>query len=586
MLGELEIPSGVTIRGGRRGVAEGPELTAHCPNEGDCETVPTSELTALGEHVRITRLQITGHSRSKDETTLHKGIVIDDAGPMIIDHNKLSNWTDAAIDVLHEGATANWACAPRDTPVRPENVRIVRNFIHHNVRASSGYGVVVGGDGYAHITGNTFLMNRHAIAADGQAGDGYSAWFNLVMSNVPSYGKARREEADFDMHGSDSSRHHTGGIGGGGVEIARNTFLGTDGRLNFNLRGMACEEDRFVDNVSMQQRRAALRWYVPSDILKRLCDAELTTKDHRVKHRAYCGVQVKYPYTPPVWLTISGNKFSVTNPTQRLGVGDFDGDGRDDLFLATGQAWYFSPAGIVEWRYLSAQTERVDAVKFGDFDGDRRTDVLVRRDGDLYVSWGGLSRLELINTDDHPIADYAIGDFDGDGKADIFYADGTNWSVSSGGVSAFVPYASFPQRVSELRFGHFNDDRKTDIFGVVSGRWKVVFAGTQVWHELGGPRTNSVTQLVVADFDGDSRSDVIKSLTDDNRKWHWMMSKSGTGPFARVRLDNFPVLLGVGIGAFDETPGADVITWGGERIWDLVSVARDDRRRWCTQEMR
>ena len=31
MLGELEIPSGVTIRGGRRGVAEGPELTAHCP---------------------------------------------------------------------------------------------------------------------------------------------------------------------------------------------------------------------------------------------------------------------------------------------------------------------------------------------------------------------------------------------------------------------------------------------------------------------------------------------------------------------------------------------------------------------------
>ena len=238
-------------------------------------------------------------------------------------------------------------------------------FIHHNVRASSGYGVVVGGDGYAHITGNTFLMNRHAIAADGQAGDGYSAWFNLVMSNVPSYGKARREEADFDMHGSDSSRHHTGGIGGGAVEIARNTFLGTDGRLNFDLRGMACEEDRFVDNVSMQQRRAALRWYVPSDILKRLCDAELTTKDHRVKHRAYCGVQVKYPYTPPVWLTVSGNKFSVTNPTQRLGVGDFDGDGRDDLFLATGQAWYFSPAGIVEWRYLSAQTERVDAVKFG-----------------------------------------------------------------------------------------------------------------------------------------------------------------------------------------------------------------------------
>ena len=105
-------------------------------------------------------------------------------------------------------------------------------------------------------------MNRHAIAADGQARTGYSAWFNLVMSNVPSY-DAQREEADFDMHGSDGSGDHTGGIGGGAVEIARNTFLGTDGRLNFDLRGMACQEDRFVDNVSMQEKGDALRWYVP-----------------------------------------------------------------------------------------------------------------------------------------------------------------------------------------------------------------------------------------------------------------------------------------------------------------------------------
>ena len=545
MLGDLEIPSGVTIRGGRRGVAEGPELTAHCPNEGNCETVPTHELNALGEHVRITRLQITGHSRSKDKTTQHTGIVIDDAAPMIVDHNKLSNWTDAAINVLHEGAPPNWACAPLDTTARPENVRIVRNFIHHNVRDGLGYGVVVGGDGYAHITGNTFLMNRHAIASDGQARDGYSAWFNLVMSNVPSYTGARTEEADFDMHGSDGSGHHTGGIGGGAVEIARNTFLGTDGRLNFDLRGMACQEDRFVDNISMQQRGNALRWYVPRtnfpvDVLKQRCDAELTTKDHRVHHRWYCGLQARPDRRPPVWLTVSGNKFSVPNPTQHLGVGDFDGDGRDDLFLATGQAWYFSPAGIVEWRYLSAQTERVDAMKFGDFDGDRRTDVLVRRDGGLYVSWGGLSRLELINQDDHPITDYAIGDFDGDGRADIFFANGTQWFVSSGGAGAFVPFAPFPERVSELRFGHFNDDRKTDVFGVVSGRWKVVFAGTQVWHELGGPRTSSVTQLVVADFDGDRRADVVTSLSNDNRIWHWMMSKSGTGPFVRVRLDVSP----------------------------------------------
>ena len=356
---------------------------------------------------------------------------------------------------------------------------------------------------------------------------------------------------------------------------------------------MACQENRFVSNVSTQEKTDALRWYVPRtrfliDAQERRCHAELTTKDSRVNHWWYCGVQAKPDHTPPVWLTVSANNFDATNPTNRLGVGDFDGDGHDDLFLATGQAWYFSPAGIVEWRYLSAQTERLDALKFGDFDGDRRTDVLVRRAGEIHVSWGGLSRLERINQGTHPIADYAIGDFDGDGKADIFYADGTQWFVSFGGVSAFVPYAPFSQRVSALRFGDFDRDRKTDVFAVISGRWKVVFAGTQVWRDLGGPRTSSVTRLVVADFDGDGHADVATSVSLDNRVWHWVVSQSGTRPFAPVRLDNFPIMLGVGIGAFDETPGADVITWGRRNslAWDLVSVARDDRRRWSTQEMR
>jgi hypothetical protein len=48
------------------------------------------------------------------------------------------------------------------------------------------------------------------------------------------------------------------------------------------------------------------------------------------------------------------------NPTNHVGVGDFDGDGADDLFLATGAAWYYSPAGRAEWRFLSSKKDTID----------------------------------------------------------------------------------------------------------------------------------------------------------------------------------------------------------------------------------
>ena len=49
-----------------------------------------------------------------------------------------------------------------------------------------------------------------------------------------------------------------------------------------------------------------------------------------------------------------------SNPTNHFGVGDFDGDGADDLFLTTGAAWYYSPAAKAEWRFLSSKKDTID----------------------------------------------------------------------------------------------------------------------------------------------------------------------------------------------------------------------------------
>jgi hypothetical protein len=81
----------------------------------------------------------------------------------------------------------------------------------------------------------------------------------------------------------------------------------------------------------------------------------------------------------------------MPNPTNHLGVGDFDGDGVQDLFLATGITPYYSSAGKTEWRFLSAKTEKLNDIRFGDFDADGRTDVFTQIGDDWMVSWGGVS---------------------------------------------------------------------------------------------------------------------------------------------------------------------------------------------------
>jgi hypothetical protein len=62
-------------------------------------------------------------------------------------------------------------------------------------------------------------------------------------------------------------------------------------------------------------------------------------------------------------------------PIGELGVGDFNGDGHDDVLWADGNMWYVSPAG--RWAFRPKQQSDFHRVwlAFGDFDGDGRTDV-------------------------------------------------------------------------------------------------------------------------------------------------------------------------------------------------------------------
>jgi hypothetical protein len=65
------------------------------------------------------------------------------------------------------------------------------------------------------------------------------------------------------------------------------------------------------------------------------------------------------------------------NGSLELGSCDFDGDGIDDAFLATGATWWFSSGGEMPWTYLNTQTTHLDELSLGYFDGDAFCDVMV-----------------------------------------------------------------------------------------------------------------------------------------------------------------------------------------------------------------
>jgi hypothetical protein len=489
-----------------------------------------------GDYVRVTGLRLRGPSGDKDSALPEvAGILAHANFVTLIDHNDMCNWTNAAIVVDSNGPNDHndFTCQPPPR-YRTAKVSVVRNFLHHNERQNLGYGVVIGANGYALIEGNVFLMNRHAIADDGTQMSGYSAFYNIVLSDAPDYG---HYEQDFDMHGSDPSSHHTGGIAGSTVEISGNTFLGTN-RLNFDLRGVPCPGavDKFQNNITVRSESDAIRWYFP-------------------------------PLTLPSYLKVNG-KFEATNPTQRLGVADFDGDGKDDLFLATGEAWYYAPAGMAEWRFLSANTRTIDQLLFGDFDGDGHADVFTQSGRDWLVSWGGISPWQKINESGWPMKDYVISDFVGDRRADVFFARGDQWFVSDGGVVPFAYYSTSGYKISDLRFGDFDGDGKTDIVGVIDNKWQVVYARQDhSWQPLRPKLTDNMNGLFVADFDGNGRADIARFVIRSINSIQWQVSRDGTGDW--TPLSSMSPSAFAAIGRFDDQAGADILVWQGNVLYAL-----------------
>jgi hypothetical protein len=587
------IPTGVTLRGYRKYTYQGPEVF-RCATTTD----PTFRITE--EDVRITGFRFRGPAEDRIrcpfdtpdgvhaiEVEAHT-ISVPFRGPIrgggshtvyidittvpriLVDHLEIGYWKGSAIDVAGPDAGPQ-PCEPVDPQCNPDDdyktdcpnpplgypretrLRAVGNFIHH----VNPYGVVTGAGGFPLADGNVFYAVRnHAIASSGAKTTGYIAYHNLMLSPSGSH--------EIDVHGSLHRTHWYDGIAGNYYDVGWNTVLGLkksyngQTKVNVNVRGTPCRRIDLHHNVFRRSESASIesRALDPANTFKR-------------------------------WANI----FNDWAPMNDLGVGDFDGDAIDDVFVGTGAAWYFSSGGRAEWRFLNRMPEKASALRFGDFDGDARTDVLALHNGRIDISWAGGSPWETVNVTAWQLPDLAVGDFDGDRQSDLFLSTDNGWFVAPGARN-WEPYSAQSIRTPNLRFGDFTQDGKTDIVAGGTGRWRLFTkqSGLEQWVNLHPSLTGSIAGVVAADFTGDGKADLARSSGGS-----WWLSDNGSASWAKLRSANVPGfgtitnLMGYPVGRFyDGNSTADIVFWSGSTglHFDYAPGGRDAIARLSRQAMK
>jgi hypothetical protein len=377
--------------------------------------------------------------REDDEPDKGIGILSEGHVNIEIDHNEIYGWSHTAVRVDDcQHPKYPW-CLPDEPDGKmlpsenPREVRIHDNYIHHNQHQGKlGYGVSLHNGAYALIERNVFDWNRHAIEGDGSPGAGYAAYRNLVLENGGYHDtynacdlkKLLPEELDwlelakalplllspetlltclipgraiefdyythqFDMHGDDTCfpGHWNCGTAGHSMFIRHNSFLYTRGDA-IKLRGapqlgMFVESNVFAHDTLQRD---------DSDVLKAMgCLGNLFT----------CGALLlndsDFLHVTAVEQTATGlftsDNLLGVNGLNEIGSCDFDGDGIQDSFLATGQTWWYK-SGDMPWMYLNASTKRLEHMTLGDVNGDNICDVWV--DGIVYP--GGRPKQHLPGT--------------------------------------------------------------------------------------------------------------------------------------------------------------------------------------------
>lgn len=447
----------------------------------------------------------------------------------------------------------------------PDQVRIIGNYIHSNQQPrgvldghAGGYGVQVTHGAHALISQNLFSANRHSIEGGGTMG-GYEATQNLVLR----YGGVHFDTLftvhthSFDIHGTGDNGFR--GWAGARTTYSHNAFQYSNGNA-IKVRGSPrCGID-ISHNV------------FPHHGLENDWGADAVA----LQYRQDIGAIKLGP----------GNQLD-TQTYGQYGVCDFDGDGIDDLFLATGVSWWFAGMGEFPWRFLGLRNERLNQVRFGYFDGDNRCDVVTESNGAWMLSSGGTGRPYRLGQEYAPLSEVAFGRFDLSQRDHrpgatrrtthaFWRTPGGAWKITTltGPSQGWKDVGSSRFPMSALRFGDFDGDGVTDVLSVVSGRWAISSGAAARWRRINPTLGDDVRRLYIADIDHNNKDDIIRlkyrSVPSNSGTvveiLDWEISYDGATPWRPLRQYRW-VSAGAGrlpiyafAGRFGAAPGAGILT--------------------------
>jgi hypothetical protein len=131
-----------------------------------------------------------------------------------------------------------------------------------------------------------------------------------------------------------------------------------------------------------------------------------------------------------------------------LGIGDFDGNGIDDLFFANGVDWKVRYNSNGAWQTINTSSYGAASLNLGWFNSNNQTDVFLADGISFKTSFEGVSSWNSLASSSFLTNQLRVYDFDGDNISDII--DISNTSLYKVSLEGNTPWTSCTTNIFDL----------------------------------------------------------------------------------------------------------------------------------------